>query len=175
MKILITGGAGFIGSHLVDRLHLAGHDVVVVDNESAESNEKFYWKKRGVKNLMDSIEHKGSMDFIFKREKFDAVCHLAAESRIQRSLHEPSKVCSVNYVGTVNLLEACRNNNVKRFIFSSTSSIYGIRNKIPLTEDMPSDCLTPYSISKLASENLCKFFYENHGIETIHSGLHSPL
>jgi UDP-glucose 4-epimerase len=167
MKIIVTGGAGFIGSHIVDRLYEDGHDVVCVDNESAESNEKFYWKKRGVKNLFNSIEHQDGIKHLFLREKPDAVIHLAAEARIQKSIDDPVKVCIVNYVGTANLLQACKDNGVKRFVFSSTSSVYGLKNDPPLIEDMPTDCLNPYSISKLASENLCKFFNDSCGLETI--------
>ena len=166
MKYLVTGGAGFIGSNLVDELVNKGHEVVIVDNESAESNSEFYWNKNAKKYLND-INDFSSLNSIFSEEKPDMVFHLAAEARIQPTINEPHKACLTNFVGTCNVLQASKENGVKRVIYSSTSSAYGLKNTPPLKEDMPKDCLTPYSVSKTAGEELCKVYYKIYGLETI--------
>ena len=148
MKYLVTGGAGFIGSNLVDELVNKGHEVVIIDNESAESNSEFYWNKNAKKYLND-INDFSSLNSIFSEEKPDMVFHLAAEARIQPTINEPHKACLTNFVGTCNVLQASRENGVKRVIYSSTSSAYGLKNKPPLNEEMPKDCLNPYSVSIL--------------------------
>ena len=166
MKYLVTGGAGFIGSNLVDELVNKGHEVVIIDNESAESNSEFYWNKNAKKYLND-INDFSSLNSIFSEEKPDMVFHLAAEARIQPTLNEPQKACLTNFVGTCNVLQASKENGVKRVIYSSTSSAYGLKNSPPLKEDMLKDCLTPYSVSKTAGEELCKVYYEIYGLETV--------
>ena len=166
MKYLVTGGAGFIGSNLVDELVNKGHEVVIIDNESAESNSEFYWNKNAKKYLND-INDFSSLNSIFSEEKPDMVFHLAAEARIQPTINEPHKACLTNFVGTCNVLQASRENGVKRVIYSSTSSAYGLKNKPPLNEEMPKDCLNPYSVSKTAGEELCKVYYKIYGLETV--------
>mgnify|MGYP001158447421 FL=1 len=166
MRFLVTGGAGFIGSNIVDKLLQYGHDVACIDNESADSNEKFYWNNNA-KNYPIDINDYSAIDWVFKHEKPEVVFHTAAEARIQPTIHEPQKACLTNFVGTCNILQACRENNSKRLVYSSTSSAYGLKNKPPLKESMPKDCLTPYSVSKTAGEELCKVFYKIYGIETI--------
>lgn len=166
MKYLVTGAAGFIGSNLVDELVSKGHEVVCIDNESAESNSEFYWNKNAKKYLND-INDFSSLNSIFSKEKPKYVFHLAAEARIQPTLNEPHKACLTNFVGTCNVLQASRENGVKRVIYSSTSSAYGLRNDPPLKEDMSKDCLNPYSVSKTAGEELCKVYYKIYGLETV--------
>ena len=95
------------------------------------------------------------------------VFHLAAEARIQPTINEPHKACLTNFVGTCNVLQASREAGVKRVIYSSTSSAYGLKNEPPLKESMPKDCLTPYSVSKTAGEELCKVYHRIYGLETI--------
>tara|TARA_B100000214_G_scaffold361587_1_gene325147 strand:- start:1526 stop:2428 length:903 start_codon:yes stop_codon:yes gene_type:complete len=166
MKYLVTGGAGFIGSNLVDKLIKDGHDVVCIDNESAESNLKFYWNTKA-KNYYIDINDFCSLSWVFSHEKPDVVFHLAAEARIQPTINEPQKACLTNFVGTCNVLQASKEFGVKRVIYSSTSSAYGLKNTPPLKEDMSKDCLTPYSVSKTAGEELCKVYYKIYGLETI--------
>jgi UDP-glucose 4-epimerase len=166
MKYLVTGGAGFIGSNLVDKLIEDGHDVVCIDNESAESNLKFYWNTRA-KNYYIDINDFCSLSWVFSHEKPDMVFHLAAEARIQPTINEPQKACMTNFVGTCNVLQASKEFGVKRVIYSSTSSAYGLRNQPPLKESMAKDCLTPYSVSKTAGEELCKVYYKISGLETV--------
>ena len=166
MKYLVTGGAGFIGSNLVDELISDNHEVICIDNESAESNLKFYWNKNA-KNYFIDINDFSALNWVLKQEKPDVVFHLAAEARIQPTINEPQKACATNFVGTCNVLQASKENGVKRVIYSSTSSAYGLKNEPPLTEDMPKDCLNPYSVSKTGGEELCKVYYKIYGLETV--------
>lgn len=167
MKVLVTGGEGFIGSHVADALAMSGCDVSSLDNESALSNLKFYKENERVKYYCFSILDYKQLSSLFQENQFEMVFHLAAESRIQPAIQNPSQACSTNFVGTQNLLEVSRLTKVKRFIYSSTSSCYGIKNTGPLREDMPTDCLNSYSISKVAGEGLCRVYYNIYGLETV--------
>lgn len=165
-KCLVTGGCGFIGSHLVDHLIEEGHEVLVVDDLSAESNEKFYVNEKAKYHKV-SVEDYEKLKELKSFEGIDFVFHLAAESRIQPTLDRPQKACYTNFYGTCNVLQLSRENNVKRVVYSGTSSAYGLKNEIPLTEDMPRDCLNPYSVTKVAAEDLCKMYYTLWGLETV--------
>ena len=162
MRSLVTGGAGFIGSHLVDTLLEMGHQVTVVDNESSTCNEKFYWNDKAW-NVKADISDEKMMEQVFScvnegMPKIDWVFHLAAYSRIQIALQNPVGCVRTNVLGTTTLLQFAREHGVKAFINSSTSSSYGLKNEPPLREDMPPDCLNPYSVSKVAAENMCKMY-----------------
>jgi len=163
-RAIVTGGAGFIGSHVVDRLVKDGYEVIVIDNESSECNNEFYYNNKAEYYKYD-IEDYNSIEPLFKG--VDYVFHLAAESRIQPTMDRPAKACMTNIVGTCNILEASRRNNIKRVMYSSTSSAYGLKNKIPLNETMQRDCLNPYSVTKVAAEDLCKMYYTLYGLETV--------
>ncbi len=163
-KVLVTGGAGFIGSNLVDRLTTEGHDIVVIDNESSDVNEEFYWNSKA-NNLKLDIRNFDSISKHFKNIEY--VFHLAAQSRIQPSILEPLKTLETNIIGTANVLEASRLSNVKRVIYSTTSSYYGLRNSVPNVETQPEDCLNPYSLAKVTGDKLCKIYSQLYGIETI--------
>jgi len=166
MKALVTGGAGFIGSNLVDELIKQGHEVIVVDDESAESNSQFYWNFQA-KNYWVSILDKDRLNEIFEEHKPEYVFHLAAFARIPPSIKNPVLSCEVNVVGSCNVLQCCRNHGVKRVMYSGTSSAYGLKNKPPLKEDMTRDCLNPYSVSKTAAEDLFKMYYTLYGLECV--------
>lgn len=163
MKCLVTGGAGFIGSHLVDELISLGHEVIVIDNESAISNESFYWNP-SAKNYINDVCDYNSTKQLY--EDVDYVFHLAAQARIQPSINNPINTINVNAVGTATVLQCALEANVKRVIYSSTSSIYG-KNKTPNFEYQSADCLTAYSASKLAGENFCKVYNDTHELETV--------
>lgn len=165
-KALVTGGAGFIGSHIVDELVKRGVKVTIMDNESAESNDNFFWNS-AAKKLTTDITKYEEVEKVFKNNEIDLVYHLAAESRIQPTLERPQKTCEVNFLGTCNLLQASKLTGVKRFLYSSTSSGYGLKNAAPLKEEMPRDCLNPYSVAKVAAEDLCKMYYSLWGLETV--------
>jgi UDP-glucose 4-epimerase len=164
MKCLVTGGAGFIGSHCTDRLIELGYDVVVVDNECAPENDNFYWRD-------DTENHKVNiMDYdqlapLFKG--VDYVFHFAAESRIQPSIIDPRYAINVNVSGTANVCQAAREGGVKRLMYSGTSASYGLASTPPLKEDMPTDCLNPYSVGKVGGEEVCKMYTRLFGLETV--------
>ena len=166
MKALVTGGAGFIGSNLVDELIKQGHEVIVVDDESAESNSQFYWNKKAQNYWVDILD-KERLDDVFEKHKPEYVFHLAAFARIPPSIKNPLLSCEVNVVGSCNVLQCCRNHGVKRVMYSGTSSAYGLKNKPPLKEDMQRDCLNPYSVSKTAAEDLFKMYYTLYGLECV--------
>lgn len=161
---LITGGAGFIGSNLTDHLLEKGSRVIVVDNESAECHDRFYWNSLATNHKIDINDFKSLRSVM---NGVDYVFHLAAESRIQPSLINPLQAFQTNVVGTVNVLQAAREAGVKRVMYSSTSSAYGLKNTPPLVETMPNDCLNPYSVSKTGGEEACKLYTRLFGLETV--------
>jgi UDP-glucose 4-epimerase len=162
-KSLVTGGAGFIGSNLVDELLERGHEVVCVDNESSISTDRFHWNPRAQNHKVDICDL-NSMSGLFT--EIDFVFHLAAESRIGITMENPVKAYETNVLGTANVLQCARTNGVRRVMFSSTSSAYG-RNSPPNVESQPDDCLNPYSASKAAAEKACRLYWELFGLETV--------
>lgn len=164
MKYLVTGGAGFIGSNLVDKLISLGHDVVCIDNESAECHEQFYWNDKAQNYKYDICDY-DLITPLFKN--IDCVFHVASDARIQPAILNPKKSIQSNAIGTANVLELCRINKVDRLIYSSTSSAYGKKALLPNQETQPSDPLTPYSAAKVFGENLAKVYYNLYGLKTI--------
>lgn len=162
-RSIVTGGSGFIGSHIVDKLIDLGHEVLVIDDHSATCHEYFYSNSKAT-YYVTSITN-SNIEKLF--EGVDYVFHLAAEARIQPSFENPELTINTNVLGTANVLKYAAKHNVKKVIYSSTSSSYGLINAIPLSEDMPTDCLTPYSITKVAGENLCKVYSRTYGLDTI--------
>ena len=163
MKTLVTGGAGFIGSNLVDYLLKHGHSVVCVDNESAECNDKFYWNDKAINVKGDVTDYK-FMKNVFTGVEY--VFHLAAEARLQPAIKNPIEAVYKNCVGTTTVLQCAREAGVKRVVYSSTSSGYGY-NEPPNVETQPDDCLNPYSVSKIAAEKMCKMYSDLYGLETV--------
>jgi len=164
MRCLVTGGAGFIGSNLVDRLIQDGNEVVVIDNESSGSYEKFHWNE-SAENYKYDIADYDKIYPLFKN--VDVVFHLAAQARIQVCIENPVTAVKSNILGTSCVLQCAKENGIKRVIYSSTSSAYGLKNDPPLVESMQTDCLNPYSVSKVAGEDLCKMYNDLYGLETI--------
>jgi UDP-glucose 4-epimerase len=163
MKYLVTGGAGFIGSNIVDSLIKLGHEVVVIDNESSESHDHFFWNENAKNYKLDICDYENTRNLY---DGVDYVFHVAAEARIQRTIKNPIRSVKTNVVGTTTVLQCSKEANVKRVIYSSTSSAYG-RNEIPNEETQPDDCLNPYSISKVAGEKLCSMYTNIFGLDTI--------
>jgi UDP-glucose 4-epimerase len=163
MKALVTGGAGFIGSNLVDKLLRLEWDVVVIDNESAECNEKFYWNDKADNHKLDICDYESTRNLY---DGVDYVFHLAAESRLQPAIKNPINAVTKNAVGTCTVLQCAREAGVQKVIYSSTSSAYGL-NKYPNYETDPNDCLNPYSVSKVAGEELCTLYTKLYGLKTI--------
>ncbi len=159
---LVTGGAGFIGSHLVNRLINDGHKVIVIDNLSEGKKEnlnpkaKFY--KLDICNLEKIMPLFKGIDYVF---------HLAAIPRVPLSVEKPIETHKVNVDGTLNVLYASYKNNVKRFIFASSSSVYGNQKTLPLKETMIPNPLSPYGLQKLIGEMYCKLFSNLYGLQTV--------
>jgi len=164
MKALVTGGAGFIGSTLVDLLIEHGDEVVVIDNESADCNEQFYYNKKATYHKLDICDYAATRHLY---DGIDVVFHLAAESRIQPCIQDPVRAVRTNTLGTGVVLQCAREAGIKRFIYSSTSACYGLKNNPPMVETMPLDCLNPYAFTKIAGEDLCKMYSMMFGMETI--------
>lgn len=163
MISVVTGGCGFIGSHIVDKLTNMGHEVRVIDNLSASENEEFFYNKKAKYWKKDIFKDDCSDIF----NNVDYVFHLAARSRIQPTIGSPNECFEVNVVGTQRVLEWSRLNSVKRVIYSGTSSLYGHQNKIPFTPDMAPNCLNPYSMSKWMGEQVCKLYNQLYGVPSV--------
>lgn len=164
MKSIVTGGAGFIGSHIVDRLVELDHEVIVIDNESATVHDHFYYNDKATYYKIDVGDYTGIRPLF---EGVDYVFHLAAESRIQPTIDNPLLCLLTNAYGTASVLQSAREAGCKKVMYSSTSSVYGLKNKPPLREDMSEDCLNPYSVTKYTGEKLCKIYTELFGLKTV--------
>lgn len=160
-KCLVTGGAGFIGSHLVDRLIKDGCSVTIIDNLSTgykrNLNSRAKFIRADIKKLSQIKKHFSGQEFVF---------HLAAIPRIQPSIKDPFLTNDNNITGTLNVLFASSKAGVKRVIYSASSSCYGTNNP-PLREDDKPHCLNPYAVSKYTGEIYCKLFSELYGLDTI--------
>jgi len=154
MTSLVTGGCGFIGSHIVDELVEMGHEVRVIDDLSAQENSEFYYNEKA--KYWEKDISKDDCSDIFSN--VDWVFHLAARSRIQPTVKSPGECFEVNVVGTQRVLEWSRSAGTSKFVYSSTSSLYGHQNSIPFNPNMPADCLNPYSMSKWMGEQICKLY-----------------
>ena len=150
MKVLVTGGAGYIGSHMVRTLGEQGHDVVVYDNLSTGYRESVLFGRLVVGDLADVA----TLDALFAGEKFDAVAHFAAHIVVDESVREPIKYYRNNFVNALNLIETCVRHKVDRFIFSSTAAVYGIPDRVPVTEGAFLLPINPYGASKRMVEQL---------------------
>ncbi len=164
MKSLVTGGAGFIGSNLVDRLLEIGHEVIVIDNEYSDAHDQFYWNDKTQNHKYDIRDYENTRPLY---DGVDYVFHIAAEARIQPAIENPIEAVSINSVGTVTVLQCAREAGVKRVMYSSTSSGYGLINELPNVETQPDDCLNPYSVSKVNGEKLCSMYTDLFGLPTV--------
>jgi len=164
LKSLVTGGAGFIGSNLVDHLIALGHEVIVIDNEYSDVHEHFYYNEKAKNYKLDIRDYENTRPLY---TDVDYVFHFAAEARIQPAIQNPIEAVSINSVGTCTVLQCAREAGVKRVMYSSTSSGYGLANDIPNVETQPDDCLNPYSVSKVNGEKLCSMYTELFNLPTI--------
>ncbi len=162
MDALVTGGAGFIGSNLVERLIRDGHKVTIIDNFSTGKRENLYKEAEFFEFDIADLE---AIKPIFKDK--DVVFHVAALPRLTRSIEDPASTFKSNVTGTLNVLLAARDAGVKRVVYSASSSAYGFQGKLPLSEDMPAKPLNPYGLSKYIGEELCRQFTKFYGLDTI--------
>ena len=164
MNILVTGGAGFIGSHVVDAYVNDGHNVIVIDDLSSGVKENVNPKAE-----FHQLDIRGAeVDQLFRRHKIDIVNHHAAQMDVRRSVSDPKFDASVNVLGGLNIFEASRQFGVKKIIFSSTGgAIYGEQDYFPADEEHPVRPLSPYGITKLVTEKYLFYYKEVHGIEHV--------
>src|SRR6266496_585660 len=174
--VLVTGGAGFIGSHLVDRLLADGHArVTVVDNfnefydpQIKHANLAGHLERSDFKLVVADIANWQAMDNLFAAGKFDVVVHLAARAGVRPSLADPLAYEETNVRGTYALLEAARRHGVPRFIFGSSSSVYGINSRVPFSEADPiAQPISPYAATKIAGEAACHAYSHLYGMRTV--------
>jgi len=162
-KVLVTGGAGFIGSHLVDALIEKGYKVVVIDNLSTGKIENINKKAKFYK--IDICSPK--IEEIFKKEKPQICFHLAALPRVPLSVKDPVLTSRVNVLGTINIFKASVDSKVKRVIFASSSSVYGDQEKLPLRENMSPNPISPYGLQKYVCEQFAKLFSNLYKISIV--------
>jgi dTDP-glucose 4,6-dehydratase len=162
---LVTGGAGFIGSHTVDMLLSQGHRVRVLDDLSSGRLENLAQVKDRVEVLKGDIRDRALAEAAMQETEY--VLHLAAWRSVPKSMNDPYGYTDVNVLGTVNLLEAAAKAKVKRFVCISSSSVYGDTDVMPLREDVPAKPISPYAASKLADELFCGLFSRAFGLETV--------
>ncbi len=163
MKVLITGGAGFIGSHIADLLIQNNHKIIIVDNLSTGKKENINPKSTF---YLQDISDKEALKQIFEKEKPEIVYHLAAEINLRKSINFPVENAYANIINTLHLLDLCVKNKVQHFIFSSTGgAIYGDTETIPTKENEKENPLSPYGCSKLAIEKYLNFYNKVHGLK----------
>ena len=170
MHYLVTGGAGFIGSHLVEALLSNGHEVTMIDDFNHYYNPGIKWLnvasfKDQVTIIEGDIRDAILVERTFAKGQFDTVIHLAARAGVRPSIQSPKLYFTTNIDGTFNLLDACRHHEVKDFIFASSSSVYGVNEKIPFSEtDALTRTISPYAATKLAGEQICSNYAHLFGI-----------
>lgn len=161
-KIIVTGGAGFIGSHLIDALIKEGYSVVVIDNLStgkkSQVNKEAKFIRADIRNLKKIRPYFRGVDWVF---------HLAARARIQPSIKDPAPTFNHNIIGTLNVLLAARDAGVKRVIYSASSSSYGDQDTTPLYEEMTPRFKSPYALTKCVGEEMCRLFSNLYDLETV--------
>jgi UDP-glucuronate 4-epimerase len=164
MRILVTGGAGFIGSHLVEKLLATGHEVSILDDFNDFYDPQI--KRANVERVTGDVaihqidlRDSAAVNLLFHREKFDAIAHLAARAGVRPSIQQPQLYFETNVSGTLHLLEAARLTGIERFIFASSSSVYGICKTVPFSEDVHlTQTISPYAATKVAGEFLCSTY-----------------
>ena len=164
MKVLVTGGAGFIGSHVVDVLLESGHAVAVVDNLWEHGGGRVENLNPAAKFYQCDIRDEALAD-VFEQEKPEAVCHLAAQHSVKISTDDPTHDAEVNILGLINLLQCCTRYGTRKVVFSSSGATYGTADKMPVDETTPQNPESPYGITKLATEHYLRFWQDMHGLE----------
>lgn len=165
MAVLVTGGAGFIGSHLVEKLLEVGYDVVVLDDLSSGKIKNLDLKNPKVSFFKGDVCDRKIVKKVLK--DVDVVFHLAALVDVPFSVKHPTIVNHVNVCGSLNVLEESVKKHVKKFIFASSCAVYGEPQYVPIDEEHPTNPLSPYAVSKLTVERYCRIFNQLYGLETV--------
>jgi nucleoside-diphosphate-sugar epimerase len=165
MRYLVTGGAGFIGAHIVRRLVESGESVRVVDNLSTGQSKRLKDVRGSVEFVEGDLADEAISDEVVRG--VDYVLHQAAVPSVQRSVGDPIGTNRSNVTATLNILESCRRAGVRRLIFAASSSAYGDTEVLPKVEQMSSNPLSPYALQKLVGERYCKLYYDLYGLETV--------
>ena len=172
--MLVTGGAGFIGSHLIERLLAEGYEVTCLDNFSdyydpavKRENIRPFLKNKKFTLLEADIRDKEALQKLFRKFKFDKIIHLAAQPGVRLSLDKPDLYMDINARGTLNILEMVKEFSIKSLIFGSSSSVYGATKAIPFTEDGELKPISPYGVSKRTGELLCAAYHHLNKIPTV--------
>ena len=161
--ILVTGGAGYVGSHACKALAAAGHTPVTYDNLSRGHREFARWGPLEIGDIADAAK----LDSAFARHRIDAVMHFAALAYVGESVEQPALYYRNNVGGTLELLEAMRRAGVKLLVFSSTCSTYGVPERMPITEDLPQQPINPYGMSKLVVERVLRDYEPAYGLRSV--------
>lgn len=165
MRALITGGGGFIGSHIAERMLRDGHEVVVLDNFATGRRENLLALGGDVELIEGDIQSYERCHTAVKG--CEVVFHQAALPSVPRSVQDPLTSNQVNVVGTLNVLLAARDSGVRRVVYASSSSVYGSNPTLPKREDLPTMPISPYAVAKLAGESYCRSFTQVYGLETV--------
>jgi len=163
-SVLVTGGGGFIGSHIAELLLREGYEVGVLDNFTHGSRENLAQLHNVRVHTVDILDTNLVKETV---SRYDAIVHEAALVSVARSVEDPIRTSMVNVDGTLNMLTAARDSGVKRFVYASSSSVYGESVILPKTESMKPQPISPYAVSKLAAENYCRVFAEVYGLRTV--------
>jgi len=158
MKVLITGGYGFIGSHVGERFHQEGYDVFILDNLSTGKKGNVSFKHKGYVLFVEDRK----CEEIFKANRFDVVIHLAAQNSVARSFENPLLDAETNIAGLVNMLDLSARYGVKKFLYASSAAVYGPQTQLPITEEAGCHPISPYGISKAAGELYCAQWEDAH-------------
>ena len=164
-QFLVTGGAGFIGSHLVRRLVADGGRVRVIDNLATGKRERLRDLEGAIEFIEGDLADPSTCENVLSG--IDCVLHQAAVPSVQRSVKNPIETNKANITSTLNLLEGCRNHRVRRFVYASSSSAYGDTPVLPKREDMPPNPLSPYALQKFVGERYCQLYFRLYGLETV--------
>jgi UDP-glucuronate 4-epimerase len=173
MRILVTGGAGFIGSHLVEKLVATGHSVAILDDFNDFYDPQI--KRANIEKISKDVpvhhvdlRENAAVRNLFHRERFDTIAHLAARAGVRPSVQNPQLYYDTNVTGTLHLLDAARATGVERFIFASSSSVYGVSKTVPFSEEQHlTQTISPYAATKIAGEFLCSTYSHLYGLRVV--------
>jgi UDP-glucose 4-epimerase len=165
VRILVTGGAGFIGSHIVEAYLAQGHDIAVVDNLWLHGGGRLEHLSPGVRYYPADVANARALAEVFERERPEVVSHQAAQHSVKISTDDPTFDAQVNILGLLNVLEECRRMGVRKALFASSGATYGTPAQVPMTEETPQLPESPYGITKMAAEHYLRYYHAAYGLD----------